>query len=196
MTENENNGPSQQHREICCSGEDLMLSGSEEEILSLLFLEHPGQAHHSADCNDTQADDSFMENDDVPELKPQHKLLWALKNNRFELFTRLLEDRRVIPEFKYGKPDYGTCIEIACRLPERGKFVKSLLNKGVKPNIHEIHPEPIHYAAKKGNSEALEALLQNKKTRINVLDSSGRTALHHAVSYSKEGRDSEYERCI
>jgi ankyrin repeat protein len=134
--------------------------------------------------------------EEEPELEPQDLLIWALEQNKFERFSSLLEVPEVDPRFKYGKPHYTTCMELACRLHWGGKFVRDLLEHGVKPNIQEIHPEPIHYAAKYGNPEALEALLQYKKTKVNVVDSSGRTALHHAVSYSKKGRDTEYERCI
>jgi len=126
----------------------------------------------------------------------QDRLLWALKYNKFERFSSLLKVPEVDPKFKYEKPHYTTCIELACRLQWGGKFVKILLEHGVKPNVHEIHQEPIHYAARYGNPEALEALLKNKKTKINVVDSSGRTALHHAVKYSHKERDVQYERCI
>jgi len=134
--------------------------------------------------------------EEEPKLKPQYLLLWALKQNKFERFSSLLEVPKVDPRFKYGKPHYTTCMELACRLHWGGKFVKALLEHRVKPNVHEIHQEPIHYAAKYGNPEALEALLQNKKNKINAVDSSGRTALHHAVKFSQKERDAQYERCI
>ena len=77
-----------------------------------------------------------------------------------------------------------------------GKFIKILLEHGAERNVHEIQQEPIHYAARYGNHEALEALLQNKRTKINIVESSGRTALHHAVRYTNKQREAEYERCI
>jgi hypothetical protein len=35
-----------------------------------------------------------------------------------------------------------------------GKFVKIILEHGVKPNVYEFNQERIHYAAKYGNYEA------------------------------------------
>ena len=123
----------------------------------------------SADIHSTTTDHTEEE----PKLQPQDLLIWALVHNKFERFSELLKVPGVDPKFKYDKPHYTTCIELACRLEWGGKFVKILLQYGVKPNVQEIHPEPIHYAAKYGNSEALEALLQNKRTKVNVVDSSG-----------------------
>ena len=134
--------------------------------------------------------------EEEPKLEPQDLLLWALDHNKFERFSELLKIPEVDPKFKYDKPHYTTCMGLACKLHWGEKFVKILLQHGVKPNVHEIHPEPIHYAAKYGNPGALDALLQNKITKVNVVDSSGRTALHHAVRYSQKGREAEYERCI
>ena len=100
------------------------------------------------------------------------------------------------PKFKYEKPLtqlewnwHAGCIGV-------GKFIKILLEHGAKPNVHEIGQEPIHYAAKFGNPKDMEALLQNKRTKINVVESSGRTALHYAVRYTNKWREAEYERCI
>jgi ankyrin repeat protein len=145
-----------------------------------------------ADKHSSTSDDTVEE----PKLEPQDLLLWALENNKFEKFSSLLRAPEVNPKFKYGKPHFTTCMELACRLQWGGKFVKTLLEHDVRPNVHEINQEPIHYAARYGNPEALEALLQNKKTKVNVVDSAGRTALHHAVRYSQEGREAEYGRCI
>ncbi|KAJ9586478.1 hypothetical protein L9F63_019878 [Diploptera punctata] len=135
----------------------------------------------------------------IPDVEPQEQLLWTLKHKRYDEFVNLLKNPEVNAKFKYTRPphtDYGTCIEIASRLPDRGMFVKALLEHGVKPNVQEIHPEPIHYAAKDGNPDVLRVLLQDKRTKINALDSSDRTALHHAVKYSKKDREEKYKECI
>jgi len=152
----------------------------------------------NSEFKQTSADKQGVNSKDIEEEPEnlQDRLLWALKYDKFETFSSLLKVPEVDPKFKYEKPDYTTCMELACRLQWGGKFVKALLEHGVKPNVHEIHPQPIHYAAKYGNPEALEALLKNKNTKINVVDSSGRTALHHAIKYSQKGRDAEYERCL
>ncbi|PSN50501.1 hypothetical protein C0J52_10711 [Blattella germanica] len=144
---------------------------------------------------------------EVPNLKPQEKLLWALQNDKLEDFITLLQHPEVNAQFKYtklqGNPDvpsyrpiFGTCIEIASRLHNRGQYVKALLDHGVKPNVNEVCPEPIHYAAEKGNPDALKELLQDKRTKVNVVNSSGRTALHLAVLYDKPGREEKYDQCI
>ena len=205
------------HNQETRSEEDFTLSASREPLLTPLFDEATEQVTYNADDNNSQtvptdkmssANSEFKQTsadiqsapvediEEEPELEPQGLLLWALKHNRFEMFSYLLTVPGVDPNFKYEKPDYTTCVELACRLHWGGKFVKILLEHGAKTNVHEIHQEPIHYAARYGNPEALEALLQNKRTKINVLDSSGRTALHHAVRYTNKQREAEYERCI
>ena len=205
------------HNQETRSEEDFTSSASREPLLTPLFDESTEQVTYNADDNNSQtvptdkmssancefkqtsADIQSAPLEDIEEeteLEPQGLLLWALRSNKFEMFSYLLTVPGVDPNFKYEKPDYTTCVELACRLHWGGKFVKILLEHGAKTNVHEIHQEPIHYAARYGNPEALEALLQNKRTKINVLDSSGRTALHHAVKYTKKWREAEYERCI
>ena len=205
------------HKQETCPEEDFTSDGSEDCPLKHIFRESDEDITDKADHNNTQTVPTNMStsensefkktsafklsptSEDIkeePKLEPQHLLIWALNHNKFERFSSLLKDPKVDPKFKYEKPHYTTCIELACRLQWGGKFVKALLEHGVKPNVHEIHQEPIHYAAKCGNPEALQVLLQNKKTKINVVDSSGRTALHHAVKFSQKGRDADYERCI
>ena len=205
------------HNQENDSEEDFNLSGSEESPFLHLFQEPDKETTYNAEHNNTinvPKNMRYSENSKIthtsgakqsaisedtekePKLEPQELLIWTLKRNRFERFSELLKEPDVDPKFKYGKPYFTTCMELACRLHSGGKFVKILLEHGVKPNVHEIHQEPIHYAAKYANPEALETLLQNKKTKINVVDSSGRTALHHAIKYSQKGREAEYERCI
>jgi len=203
------------HNQETRSEEDVTSSGSEDWPLMHIFHES-NEITDNADHNNTQtvptimsssensefqqpsADKERATSEDIeeePELEPQDLLLWALEHNKFERFSSLLKVSGVDPKFKYGKPHYTTCMVLACKLHWGGKFVKILLEHGVKLNVHEMHQGPIH-CAKYGNPEALEALLKNKKTKVNVVDSSGRTALHHAVKYSQKGRDAEYERCI
>jgi hypothetical protein len=124
----------------------------------------------------TPADKQNAATEDVeeePKLEPRDLLLWALKPNKLERFSKLLELPEVGTKFKYVFRDYTTCVELACRLHSGGKFVNILLEHGAKPNVHEIHQEPIHYAAKCAKSGALDVLLQNENTKINAVDSSG-----------------------
>lgn len=89
----------------------------------------------------------------------QLKLLEALKENNVEEFVSLLENDDVDPSYAYGKPDWGTCLELACKIKDRGRFVEVLLKK-VKPNRNVLQPEAIHVAAKYGNFGALQVLLR------------------------------------
>lgn len=127
-------------------------------------------------------------------LSPQDQLLQALLDRNIRLFYELLQRKDVNPNHKYEKPHYATCLEIACRSIGCDEFVRVLLQY-VKPNINQIHPEPIHHAAKKGHYEALKVLLDDKRTKVNAVDSSGRTALHFAVKeFGKGGFDDSAQR--
>ncbi|KAJ9598299.1 hypothetical protein L9F63_010977, partial [Diploptera punctata] len=128
---------------------------------------------------------------------PQEKLLESLLFRDILAFRELVKHPEVDPSYKYGKPHWSTCLEIASRLKDCAEFTKALLQAGVKPNLNTIIPEPIHYAASKGNDETLRILLLDKRTKINAVDSFGRTALHCAAKNFGQSNDAErYERCI
>ena len=124
-------------------------------------------------------------------LTPQDELLESLLLRDIATFRELLKHPEVDPSYKYGHPHWSTCLEIACRFKECAEFVKALLHSGVKPNINTIIPEPIHYAASKGNDEALRVLLFDKRTKVNAVDSFGRTALHCAAKNFGQSNDAE-----
>ena len=179
---------------------------SESLDVNVLFAEQPSDKQENTKDKEgseirPEKSDTYSgeETSPIPKVEPQAKLLWALKNDKFDEFVKLLKDPVVNIRFQYKKPtysDYGTCIEIASRLSNRGRYVKALLKAGVKPNVHEILPEPIHYAAREGNSDTLKILLEDKRTNINIVDSFERNALHLAVRYSKQGIDEKYAECI
>lgn len=127
----------------------------------------------------------------------QQELLDALFDGDLRTFKRLLQHPAVNPAYKYGKPHYGTCLEIASRHPEfNHECLKELLTK-VKPNVNHTVPEPIHYAASRANVKALELLLKDKRTRVNAQDSNGCTALHHLVLKFPDGAESEpFVHCL
>jgi hypothetical protein len=86
----------------------------------------------NSEFKQTSADKQGVTSEDTeegPELQQQDLLIWALEHNKFERFSSLLEVPGVDPRFKYGKPYYTTCIELACRLQWGGKFLKVLLMK-------------------------------------------------------------------
>ena len=114
------------------------------------------------------------------DLSKQDQLLQALVDRNMKVFSELIQDEDVNPNHRYEKPHYATCLEIASRNIGCDEFVRVLLQY-VKPNINQIIPEPIHYAAKKGHHEALRVLLLDKRTKVNAVDSNGRTALHFSV---------------
>ncbi|XP_066999976.2 transient receptor potential cation channel protein painless-like [Anabrus simplex] len=126
----------------------------------------------------------------------QEKLLQALLDDNLPEFKGLLGHPAVNPAHKYGKPHYSSCLEIACRQLGKEEFIRALLTK-VKPNINQIVPEPIHYAARIGNVEALEVLLKDKRTKVNAEDSSGRTALHVlAMNFKDNEHSARFAQCV
>lgn len=89
----------------------------------------------------------------------QEKLLRAVYAGNVDQMETLLKNPLVRADYVY--PLKGTCLEVACRKPSprSDKVVQFLLSK-VKPNVYEIKPEPIHYAAEYGNHQALRELLR------------------------------------
>ncbi|XP_046994257.1 transient receptor potential cation channel protein painless-like [Schistocerca americana] len=137
-----------------------------------------------------------------PENDQQRRLLEALETGDLPAFQELLKSGTVDPIFRYKPPffkKFGTCLEIACRTDGRAAFVQALLNNGVRPN-NIILPEPIHYAAKHGQADSLEALLGHSKTRVNATDAAERTALHLVAEHFHDSCEAEraegYRRCV
>jgi hypothetical protein len=120
------------------------------------------------------------DNESTPQYL-QEQLLEALIAQDLATFCKLLTHPKVDPVHKYGPPYWSTCLEIACWNEGCEEFVRALLQEGVKPNINTTVPEPIHYAASKGNYNTLKVLLCDKRTKVNAVDNSGRTALHLAA---------------
>jgi hypothetical protein len=122
---------------------------------------------------------------------PQEELLEALVARDLTKFCELLRNPKVDPVHKYGPPHWCTCLEIACQHDGCEKFVRTLLQAGIKPNINTTVPEPIHYAASKGHDKNLKVLLWDKRTKVNAVDNFGRTALHLAAKNFGHGKDAE-----
>jgi hypothetical protein len=129
-----------------------------------------------------------------PESTPQdlqEQLLDAIVARDLTVFCELLRNLNVDPVYKYGRPYWSTCLEIACQHDGCEDFVRALLQAGVKPNINTTVPEPIHYAASKGYDKTLKVLLWDKRTKVNAVDNFGRTALHLAAKNFAHGEDAD-----
>ncbi|KDR19690.1 transient receptor potential cation channel protein painless-like [Zootermopsis nevadensis] len=78
---------------------------------------------------------------------------------------------------------------------------KEKLEAGGDPNGDSIRWgdwRPIFWAATSGNFKLLSALLADSRTKVNVTDSKGNTALYHAVTSAcrKDDRDRRFYQCI
>jgi hypothetical protein len=133
----------------------------------------------------------------------QAQLFTALKDKNIILFSNLLEeynadDKKVInPDHQHGDPHYATCLELACKQHDSEDFVIALLTAGADPNL--VNPvcnkAPLHITTECGNYKAINALLQDSRTDINIQDNFGCTALHlTAKNFMKNARD--MERCV
>jgi ankyrin repeat protein len=133
----------------------------------------------------------------------QAQLFTALKDKNIILFSNLLQEynadgKKVInPDHQYGDPHYATCLELACKQHDSEDFVIALLTAGADPNL--VNPvrnkAPLHIATECGNYKAINALLQDSRTDINIQDNFGCTALHLAAkNFMKNASD--MERCV
>ncbi|XP_068085673.1 transient receptor potential cation channel protein painless-like [Anabrus simplex] len=148
--------------------------------------------------SDSEEDISATSTQSQQDLDPQivrknlqEKWLKALDEGDLTTFEDMLLNNKVDPRYRYHKR--GTCLEIACSRPNRGRFVRALLKK-IKPTVNTIIPEPIHYAAREGADDAMAELLSHKQTDVNAVTSKGETPLHYLAKYYKP--EERYRRCL
>ncbi|GFG35173.1 hypothetical protein Cfor_12749 [Coptotermes formosanus] len=133
----------------------------------------------------------------------QAQLLTALKDKNILLFSNLLEEytadgKKVVnPDHEYGDPHYATCLDLACKEHDSEDFIKALLVAGADPNhVNPIrHKAPLHVATEHSNYTAIDALLQDSRTDVNIQDNFGCTALHFAAKHFMKNPGG-MERCI
>jgi ankyrin repeat protein len=110
-------------------------------------------------------------------LDCHNKLLLALQHRQQEIFHDILcqvdEDgrARVDPNYYYGRPNFATCLEIACRKKDCAEYAKELLGAGADPNF--INPRnkqtPLQVAVETRNIHVLCVLLKDRRTNINAV---------------------------
>ncbi|GHV13533.1 hypothetical protein AGMMS49938_08250 [Fibrobacterales bacterium] len=107
----------------------------------------------------------------------------AAKNNCVEMVRLLIEQGAVLDVFDYKK---RSPLTVAV---ERGAFVvlQELLAAGASVHLQseELKWSPLHYAAKIGDVNIIDLLLQNEAD-LDPLDEDGNTPLHIAARFGKE----------
>ena len=132
---------------------------------------------------------------------PHTQLLNAWKSKDFDSFCKLLKQPDVSADHWYGEPVHATLLYLACE-DDAVEYVRALLNAKAQPNnLNQIrYKAPIHIAAEHAKHEVLEALLEDKRTDVNILDSFGDTPLHiiakQKLKSESEGTVSKYIYCI
>jgi len=98
-----------------------------------------------------------------------------------ELLLRLSPDSNVIDAALY-------CLGNECTIPGGGAVVRALVRSGADVNARQgvKHCTPLHMAARRGNTEVAEALLDSG-AEIEARDSAGDTPLRRAVNCGKTG---------
>lgn len=128
---------------------------------------------------------------------PHTQLLAAFQHKQLNVFCDLLRQVNVYgnaylnPNFWYSKPYNSTCLEMACKEIGCEEFVHVLLLAGADPNtVNKVtHKSPLHLTAEAGNYEAMKILLEDRRINVNMVDDSGRTALHIAVEQYRGNDD-------
>lgn len=118
---------------------------------------------------------------------PADQLLTAFKDRDLHSFRDILtagtKQGYIDPNHWYDDPHHGTLLDLACRTPQSGQFVKLLLEVGANPN--KINPvrkkSPLHFAVETKDLPSLEHLLKAPNVDPNILDNTGSTPLHLAA---------------
>ncbi|XP_069692163.1 transient receptor potential cation channel protein painless-like [Periplaneta americana] len=118
--------------------------------------------------------------EDINSPSSQTRLLAAIQHNDLDVFRDVLKKPSINIEHWYDEPYYCTCLELACNLEGRHKFVQILVDSGANVNtVNPVSDVPLlHMAAKRGNLEQLSVLLNTERIDLNIKDCCQRTALH------------------
>lgn len=132
---------------------------------------------------------------------PQTQLMNAWKSKDFDTFYKLLKQPDVSTDHWYGDPVNATLLYLACK-DNAVEYVRALLNAKAEPNnLNQLrYKAPIHIAAENAEYEVLEALVEDKRTDVNIRDTFGDTPLHVIAKQKLKGQSedtvSKYIRCI
>ena len=132
---------------------------------------------------------------------PQIQLMNSWKAKDLDTFCKLLKHPDVSADYWYGDPVHATLLYLACK-DDAIEYVRALLNAKAEPNnLNQIRNKaPIHVAAESVRYEVLEALLEDQRTDVNILDNFGDTPLHIIAKQKLRGQSEEvvykYIRCI
>lgn len=132
---------------------------------------------------------------------PQTQLMNAWKSRDFDTFCKLLKQPDVSADHWYGEPVRATLLYLTCK-DDAVEYVRALLNAKAEPNnLNQIRNKaPIHIAAEYAKYEVLKALLEDKRTDVNIRDSFGDTPLHVIARRKLKGQSedtvSQYIHCI
>ncbi|KDR19828.1 transient receptor potential cation channel subfamily A member 1-like isoform X1 [Zootermopsis nevadensis] len=118
--------------------------------------------------------------EDLNSPNPQTRLLAAIQHGCLDIFHDILQKTSVNIEYWYDEPYYCTCLELACTLEGRHRFVQILVDAGANVNtVNPVSDVPLlHMAAKRGNMEQLNVLLNTERMDLNIKDCCQRTVLH------------------
>jgi ankyrin repeat protein len=142
--------------------------------------------HIAASCNNAEAAQvlvkygAYPNSKDCRERTPLH---FAVNEGNLEVIKILLEHCWTNLSIKDCKS--RTALHIAAK-SNQVEALRLLLEKGCDTNVlGKSSFTPLHYAAKKGCTDAIQALLSDPSTSVDQPDFGGRTALHIAVNGNK-----------
>ena len=121
--------------------------------------------------------------------KRDKKLLAALQQDKYDIFSKTLDSNN--PNPWYDEPYHSSLLEFVCQMKDRERFAKLLLDNVADPNIkNSVTGTPlIHEAARRGNLELLEMLLNKAKINVTVKDSKQRTIFYWWAKESEKNPD-------
>ncbi|XP_069696508.1 transient receptor potential channel pyrexia-like [Periplaneta americana] len=140
--------------------------------------------------------------ENVDSLEAEIRLLAALQCDSLPDFISILRTKQNLVNHQYNEPYHCTILELACLIKERVKFVDVILQRKGNPNITNYISEIplLHMTAERLNVAALEVLLANKSTKIDITaDKMFQGNAFHWLALNKCGDGENYsalERCV
>lgn len=118
--------------------------------------------------------------EDLNSPEPKIQLLAALQHGLLKEFTHILQKHADLVNNHFEEPYHSTCLELACLIKGREQFVQIILGLISDPNVlNNLSRIPlIHTAIERLNFPALNVLLNNKWTNMNMPGKNQGTVLH------------------